>query len=214
VNGPAFAGWPPGALDWFAGLEANNNRAWFQAHRDTYDTAVRGPLEALLGELADEFGEGKVSRPNRDIRFSPDKTPYKVQIYAVVPHGAGGGRWYVQLRREGLFVGGGLYGAERAQLAAVREAVADDRTGVELAEIVARLGTARLTLMESGALKTAPRGYPVDHPRIDLLRLKHIAAGTLHPPGPWLHAARAKTRVVGDWRALLPLLDWLASATA
>ena len=87
----SFNGWPPEALEWFGSLGENNNREWFQANRSTYENAVRGPMLALLDEVSGEFGVGKVSRPNRDIRFSPDRSPYKLQIYAVVPHPGGPG---------------------------------------------------------------------------------------------------------------------------
>ena len=205
-----FTGWPPEALDWFEQLEADNTKAWFHAHRSTYDDAVRGPLELLLEELAPEFGEAIVSRPNRDTRFSKDKTPYKLQIYGRIPVPSGG-TYYVQLRREGLFVGAGLYAADREQLARVRAAIADDRTGGQLEAIIADVRTTGADLLVDGALKTAPRGYATDHPRIDLLRLPHLAAGKLHPPRKWLHTPAAEQRVVDGWRSLGPLLDWLAS---
>lgn len=209
-----FSGWPPEALGWFRELEANNNREWFHAHRPAYDEAVRGPLESLLAEVSDEFGDAKVSRPNRDTRFSPDKTPYKNRIYAVVGRAAGGGGWYVQLREEGLFAGGGLYAPDSKTVARVRAAIADDSTGPELEEVVAVMSNAGLRLFDEGALRTAPRGYPADHPRIELLRLKMYAAGTDHAAGPWLHTLEAKGRIVEAWRAVTPLLDWLARVGA
>jgi uncharacterized protein (TIGR02453 family) len=204
-----FTGWPPEALDWFRGLEANNSRAWFQEHRSTYDDAVRGPLESLLAEVADEFGDGKVARPNRDTRFSADKSPYKLQIYATIPHAGGG--WYVQLREEGLFAGGGLYAPDSRQLSSLRAAIADDRAGAQLESVIQTLRADRLELMVDGALKTAPRGFSVDHPRIALLRLRHLAAGIQYEPARWLHTARAKDRVVAAWRAVRPLLEWCAA---
>jgi uncharacterized protein (TIGR02453 family) len=206
-----FAGWPPEALEWFDGLAANNTKTWFHAHRETYDRAVRGPLEALLAGLEDEFGPAIVSRPNRDIRFAADKSPYKLQIYARVPHPESGGVLYVQLRREGLFVGGGLYMPERARLAAIRAAIADDVRGPELESIIADMAIEDVELMTDGALKTAPKGYARDHPRIELLRLPHLAAGTMHDTGPWLHTPDAERRVVDGWETLTPLLAWLAS---
>ncbi|MEX2553318.1 MAG: DUF2461 domain-containing protein [Actinomycetota bacterium] len=205
----SFKGWPPAALAWFSELEQNNNREWFQANRQTYDEAVRGPLEALLAEVNEEFGDGKVFRPNRDTRFSADKTPYKLQIYAVLYHPGRGG-WYVQLRKEGLFAGGGLYDPDRERLAAVRSAIAADDTGPKLEEVVTKMEAEGLELMKYGALKTAPRGYPADHPRVHLLRLPHLAAGIFHPAGDWLHTAEAKQRVVEAWRSVTPLLEWLA----
>ena len=81
-RGMEFRGWPPEALDWFDGLAADNSKAWFHANRPVYDEAVRSPMEDLVDDLTPEFGEMRVSRPNRDIRFSKDKTPYKLEIYA------------------------------------------------------------------------------------------------------------------------------------
>ena len=202
-----FEGWPPSALTWFDGLEADNSKAWFHEHRATYDADVRGPLELLLEEVREEFGDGIVSRPNRDIRFSKDKTPYKLQIYGRIPRDDG--VFYVSLRNEGMFVGGGVYLPDRERLARLRAAIADERTGPELEAIVADLAAAGIELMTDGALKTAPKGYAKDHPRIELLRLPHLAAGRLHPPAPWLHTRGVLDRVVDGWRAVTPLIEWV-----
>jgi uncharacterized protein (TIGR02453 family) len=208
-----FRGWPPDALTWFRELEANNTRAWFQANRATYDDAVRGPLESLLAEVEDEFGEGKVARPNRDTRFSKDKSPYKLQIYATIPRAKGGGGWYVQLTEGGLFAGGGMYMPDREARAALRAAIDDDKRGRRLERIVSSLEADGLHLMEYGGLKTAPRGYPADHPRVRFLRLGHLAAGIDHPIRKWLHTTAAKDRIVDAWRKLDPLMQWAADAT-
>ena len=88
----AFAGFAPEAFAWFSGLEADNTRQWFTAHRDTYEIAVRGAFEAMMDELADDLGgEVKVFRQHRDMRFSADKSPYKTRTYGVIrdrPDGA------------------------------------------------------------------------------------------------------------------------------
>lgn len=210
--GVEFTGWPPAALAWFDGLAADNTKDWFHANRPTYDDAVRRPFEDLIDDVMEEFGELRVSRPNRDTRFSKDKTPYKTDVYAMSrrPDGAG---WYVRLGRDGLSVGGGLYAPERARLARVREAIADDRTGPQLERVVADLEAAGLSMLREGALKTAPKGYPVDHPRIQLLRLPHIAAARSFPVRRWLHTSEAEARITEVWRTLLPLMGWL-EATA
>jgi uncharacterized protein (TIGR02453 family) len=211
MNQEPFSGWPPEAFEWFRDLEANNNRDWFQANRRTYDTAVRGPMELFLSEVSEEFGDGKVSRPNRDIRFSADKSPYKIQIYAVVERRGGGGGWYVQLSSEGLFTGGGMWMPDTRTLARIRSAISDDRSGAKLEEVIEQMRSDGLELMQEDSLKTSPRGYAVDHPRIELLRLKHFAAGSFHPPQPWLHNA-ARDHIVDGWRSVTPLLEWLAAA--
>ncbi len=70
----AFKGWPAEAIEFFEGLEADNSKAYWQANKSVYEQAVREPMNALLAELAPEFGEGKVYRPYRDVRFSADKS--------------------------------------------------------------------------------------------------------------------------------------------
>jgi uncharacterized protein (DUF2461 family) len=77
---PGFDGFPPAAFAFYAELEepGNNSKRWFDANRDRYERDVRRPMEALLAAAADGFGtDAKVFRPNRDVRFSPDKRPYK-----------------------------------------------------------------------------------------------------------------------------------------
>src|SRR5207237_6520064 len=130
----AFRGWPAEALEFYEGLEADNSKAYWQDHKAVYEDAVRGPMDELLTELAPEFGEGKVFRPYRDVRFSADKSPYKTAMGATL---AGGG--YVQLSAQGLGAGTGMYVMAPDQLERYRRAVAGDRTGGELAAMVKRL---------------------------------------------------------------------------
>jgi uncharacterized protein (TIGR02453 family) len=158
----------------------------------------------LTEELATEFGEPKIFRPYRDVRFSPDKTPYKTHIGAVV-----GGSGYVQLSAEGLGAGAGMWEMNTDQLARYRAAVAGDRPGAELEEIVAEIEKADITIHGHGALKSAPRGYPADHPRITLLRYKGLTAWKEWPVEPWLESAAAKDRVVSFFRTAQPLCSWL-----
>jgi uncharacterized protein (DUF2461 family) len=87
MTAPAFPGWPAAAVEFYRGLEADNSRAYWISRKDVYEESVRAPMEALLHELADEFGEGKIFRPNRDIRFSADKSPYKTAIGALLERG-------------------------------------------------------------------------------------------------------------------------------
>jgi uncharacterized protein (TIGR02453 family) len=202
-----FKGFGTGAIGFLRELEANNTRDWWHANKRRYEDEVRMPLEHLLSELADEFGEAKVFRPNRDTRFSKDKSPYKTWAAASVPRGSGG--FYLSLSTEGLHVAGGGYRLARDQLARYRDAVAGDRAGKQLEKILADLRRRKATTGGHGELKTAPRGYTADHPRIDLLRLDGITGGWVHAPGPWLHTRQAATKVRNGWRALVPLCDWL-----
>ena len=77
------------ACRFYEELAEDNSRDWFAANRARYEAEVRAPLEYLLDDLADEFGEGKVFRPNRDVRFSKDKSPYKTNAAAVIERDGG-----------------------------------------------------------------------------------------------------------------------------
>lgn len=204
----AFTGWPAEAVEFYEGLAADNSKVYWQAHRSVYDECVRPPMEQLLAELAAEFGPGKLFRPHRDVRFSADKAPYKTNCAATLGQGVGQG--YVSFSAEGLSVGGGLYTPDAAALRRYRTAVDRESSGALLAEIVAALRGAGYQTMAHEVLKTAPRGFAKDHPRVDLLRLKGIAMMRQWPVGPWLGTAQAKERVVGALRAGVPLNEWLA----
>jgi uncharacterized protein (TIGR02453 family) len=200
----AFQGWPIEAVEFYEGLEADNSKVYWQDNKAVYDRRVKAPMEELLAELADEFGAGKIFRPYRDVRFSADKTPYKTNCAATLGSG------YLSFSAEGLSVGGGLYMPDPTTLARYREAVDKEKSGAELAAIVAALHKAGYETMAHEVLKTAPRGYPKDHPRIDLLRHKGIAMMKTWPVGAWLGTKKAKDRVVETLRAGVPLNDWLA----
>jgi len=205
----AFTGFGKGAISFYDELAADNSRDWWLTNKRRYEDEIRGPMEHLLEEVSTEFGEAKVFRPNRDTRFSKDKSPYKTNIAAVI-HGDAGGSVYVSLGADGLHIGGGAYHPERPQLARLRAAIDDDESGTRLEAIAAELRQAKADVTAHDVLKTTPRGYAADHPRIDLLRMAGIIGMWQHRPGPWLHTAKAKDRVVDGWRALQPLNDWLA----
>jgi len=204
-----FKGFGTDACRFYEELADDNSRAWFAANRARYEAEVRAPLEYLLDDLADEFGEGKVFRANRDIRFSKDKSPYKTNAAAVIEASGGAHALYMQISAEGLMVGGGAYVLAGEPLDSLRAAIDDDRTGAELERIVADLHAAGAQTGSHEQLKTAPRGYPKDHPRIDLLRNKGIIGWWEHPPRRWLHTAQARNRVADAWRRLGPLNAWL-----
>ncbi len=201
----AFAGWPAAALEFYAGLEDDNSKAYWTSHKAVYEDKVLHPMTELLEELRPEFGEPKIFRPYRDIRFSADKTPYKTHIGATI-----GGRAYVQLSADGLSAGAGRWQLEPDELARYRAAVAADRTGRELEEIIAAIEKAGHEVHGHGTLKTAPRGYPADHPRIGLLRHKGLTAWQHWAPVPWLSTASARGRLQEFFRTSAAVCDWLS----
>lgn len=194
----------------FEGLEADNSKSYWSDHRAVYEEQVREPMTALLADLAAEFGEAKVFRPYRDVRFSKDKSPYKTHTGAHT-HGrrGGAGALYVQVSADGLMVAGGCWTMERDQLARYRAAVLDDGTGRALSRTVSSL---REDGWEPGAhdrLTRAPRGVDPDHPRVELLRLKGMGLFREHDVEPWLFTAGAREVVADAWRSLAPLNRWL-----
>ena len=198
-----FEGFGLQAFAWFTGLEQDNTKAYFTATRELYEAEVRGGLEALLDELGAELdGTARVFRQQRDLRFTPDKTPYKTRTYGVVQ----GVAWasaglYAELSARGLYAGSGLYQLASDQLERYRAAVDDDATGDALAAAVASAQDAGLEV-EGQSLRTAPRGYPRDHPRIELLRRRALIAGLRLAPGPTGSGATPRWRTSGTrgWR--------------
>jgi uncharacterized protein (TIGR02453 family) len=199
----AFNGWPEEALEFYEGLAADNSKAYWTAHKSVYQDAVLRPMTDLLEELAAEFGEAKIFRPYRDVRFSADKSPYKTHIGAVL------GTGYIQLSAEGLATGDGMYGMSPGQLDRYRRAVVSDLPGPELERIIDGIGQHGIGVSGRDVLKTAPRGYPADHPRIGLLRYKGVVAWREWPVEPWLETAAARDRVAGFLRTTAPLSRWL-----
>ena len=200
-----FAGWKGDFQGFFFGLQLDNSKTYFDAHRRQYEEEVKGPMVALLADLEQEFGPARISRPNRDIRFSADKSPYKTNIYASA-HGGG----YVALDARGLVSAGGRYMMDAPQLARFREAVAADAPGGDLAAIVAGL---RQQGYEVGGqeLKRVPPPHPQDHPRGDLLRHKRLIYWRRWEIEPWIATPEARERVSQVWRDGAGLNAWLAS---
>lgn len=208
-----FEGFGDHAVEYYDGLLADNSKAYFEDTRQLYREHVRGPMEALVAELepefGGEFGSAKVFRPHRDLRFSPNKQPYKTHCGGVIERGRGGGAYYVEVSANGLRVGGGCFHTEADQLARLRTAVDEQRRGEELRALVN-------TLCRNGwtpcgdRLKTKPRGFPADHPRIDLLRHRSLYLIRAWDPDDVLHERDTLHRVRDAWRELRPLNEWFA----
>ena len=203
-----FEGFPREAIEFYVGLEADNSKTYWQANKKIYDGCIKGPFEALAAEIAEPFRPMRLFRPNRDVRFSKDKSPYKTAA-AAMSESQGGAIYYVQLSAHGLMVGTGYYAMATDQLQRFREAVADDVTGAELVAITTALVRAGYEMGAIDELKTAPRGYQKDHPRIDLLRRKGLVAGCTWPAAAWLHTRKALGRIEDAWTTCADLNAWL-----
>jgi uncharacterized protein (TIGR02453 family) len=205
-----FEGFGPGVRQWFKGLEKDNSKDYFSGRRGFFDESVRGQMEALLDEMADKFGgEVKMFRQNRDIRFSPDKSPYKTNTYGVI-YGSSiaAPGLYASISARGLVAGSGYHMMARDQLERYREQVHHAKHGAELAKLVGKVEKAGLELWGE-TLATAPRGYGKDHERIGLLRRKSLSLGASLPFGRGIGRADGIQFVTKTWRASAPVTGWL-----
>ena len=204
-----FVGFPERALEFYEGLLADNTKAYWTDHKAVYDECVARPLRALLDDLGPEFGEARLFRPYRDVRFSRDKTPYKTQAAAVVQEGTDVGQGlYLALSADGLEDGGGIHHTAPDQVTRPRAAVAAERTGPASASLVDGLRADGWSV-DGERLVRVPKPWDAGHPRADLLRLKTVTAVRRFEPEEWLHTRAAADRVAEAWRRVGPLLAWL-----
>jgi len=195
-----FAGFTPGAIQFLTELAQNNERAWFAPRKADYERLLKEPLEALCAALAERFAarglplqaDPKRSpfRIYRDTRFSRDKSPYKTNLGATFPwvgtaggagdqvdagaHANGG---YFSFQPGEMYVGGGMWRAEKPRLDALRRAIVESpdrvREAIRDPTFVAWFGEVR----SHDSLKRIPSGYPQDHPLADMFRWKDVVFG-------------------------------------
>lgn len=210
----------PETLSFLRALKRHNDRQWFRARKERYELHVRAPMVALIERLADEFrsfAPELVATPKciyriyRDTRFSDDKTPLKTHIAASFPwrgldrhQGAG---LYIEITPAWVWVGGGMYAPETAQLTAVREHIASNHR--RLRAVVESPGFRRAVGQLDGArLRRVPRGYAKEHPAADYLRYRQFLAGKEFP-ADFAHSPRLFAGVVAVYREVAPLVRFL-----
>jgi uncharacterized protein (TIGR02453 family) len=201
---PAFG---PAAFEFYEGLQADNSKTFWDAHKSVYISAVKEPMEALLTALAPEFGDWHMFRPNRDVRFSKDKRPYKESAggYIEIEDGVG---FYVQVSAEGIATGGGWWRSSPQQIARYRDAVAGP-DGAELDKLVKGLRKADYEI-DGDLMKSAPRGFAADHARIELLKHRSLTMMTEYDADAWMETPELLKTIRGVWRKCSPTLEWLA----
>jgi uncharacterized protein (TIGR02453 family) len=185
---PGFPGFRPEAIGFLVELALNNDRSWFQPRKAEYEALLKAPLEHLCTALDEEFRTRDLPlaadaarspfRIYRDVRFARDKSPYKTNVGASFPWtGEGGGvGGYFHLEPGGIFVGGGMWHPAPARLAAWRNAVTGDRSGVHAALEDPAFRTT-FGAVDGERLKRAPTGFAPDDPDLELLKLKDVTFG-------------------------------------
>lgn len=203
----AFRGFPPEALEFLTELEANNDRDWFKANRARYDEHLVAPATALGEDLAD-LGTPKLFRPWNDTRFHA-APPIKEHLgLAIGYEGAGG--FYVELSLDGVLVAAGLHNPQSDQVERMRAAIDRPRVAAALRKAIASAETGGLDLNEPDLVR-GPRGYPADHPRMDLLRRRRLVVSKRHPVARWVERPAAGKRIRDQLDAAAPLVRWLRS---
>jgi uncharacterized protein (TIGR02453 family) len=201
-----FDGWPRGAVTFLKELEANNDRDWFKANRARYDELLLAPAQELARALERRHGKPVFFRPYRDTRFSPGPPIREHVAFKLGEVYTGGG--YVEISLDGLLVGSGVMMTMPDQIERWRRAVADPRTGPAVERLLAKAAAGGMTLHEP-ELKRVPRGYPVDHPRAELLKAKRFAVMRRDKLGPWVHTPECGARIAAALDAARPFTHWL-----
>lgn len=189
----SFQGFPRGLFEFFTELQADNSKVFWQTNKHRYEHDVRTPMHALLSELTDEFGPLRMFRPNRDVRFSTDKSPYKLWTGATSEARAVGGvGYYLEVSATGIVTGYGAMLMVPEQLRRYRAAIDNEKSGSQFEELVDSLAERSLSVSHGAEdpLKTAPRGYTANHPRIRPLRWKGAAVIQEWPKDDWMHSPR------------------------
>lgn len=189
-----------------------NTKAHWHAHKDEWEAHVRTPMRALVKELGRDFPPLRLYRPTRDLRFSRDKSPYKLFTGATSDAQAVGGvGYFLQVDAAGLTAGSGAMLMSPKELQLFRAAINDERAGCDFAELVASLGSQGIPVTSGvpETLKRVPPPFPKQHARSEFLRWKGAAAVAEFELAPWMHTAEAAAVIQDTWHASAPLMEWL-----
>jgi uncharacterized protein (TIGR02453 family) len=220
-----FAGFPLGLLEFMKGLELNNSREWFQAHRGDYEAFVLEPARdfvVAMGERLSELGEdihaepkvhGSIFAINRDTRFSTDKTPYKTHLDLWFWQGAASGLnrerpgYFFRLQPESLILGAGMHAFSEEPLQRYRTAVLDDEKGRLLEQVAETIGNGRV---HGRTYQRVPRGLPQQHPGADWLKHSGLfAENTISPVPADIFTPHAVDFCFEQFKKVAPLQRWL-----
>jgi uncharacterized protein (TIGR02453 family) len=212
---------PRETLAFLRALKRNNRREWFQPRKEQFEADVRAPMLAVVARLADDlrtFAPEIVVDPKtamyriyRDTRFSENKTPYKTHVAAVFPwrglakhEGAG---LYFHVSPDEVWMGGGMYAPQTAQLQAVREHIAANVS--RLRAIVESPGFRRqVGSLDGERLQRVPHGFPKDHRAAAYLKYRQFLAGR-ELPAAFACSPRFYSTLVAVFRQVAPLARFL-----
>lgn len=202
-------------LDFLSELEKNNNRDWFTENKKRFENHQK-VIKTFFQEINEEFGKQdsiekmQIHRIYRDIRFSKDKTPYKINFSVsfdrTKPHLRGG--YYLHIQPGGSFVGGGFWEPNAEDLNRIRkEFEMDDE---EIRAIIADEHFKKyFGELRGEELKTAPKGFDKTHPAIDLIRKKQYLISRSFTDKE-VTSENFKTEVLATFKAMRPFFDYMS----
>jgi uncharacterized protein (TIGR02453 family) len=216
-NQPAFT---KKTLSFLRSIKRNNDREWFHARREQYDTHVRGPMVEIIERLADDFRQeapefaadvkSSLFRPFRDTRFSDNKAPLKTTIAARFPHRVlgrmNGAGLYFEVAPGWVWIGGGIWAPETPQLQAIREHIAENHRA--LARIIAAPAFKKLGGLQGDCLSRVPRGFSKNHPAARLLQYRQFM-GIREEAAEFAVTPRFYSQLLNTFRAFVPLCRFL-----
>lgn len=216
-------------MTFLRGLARHNDRNWFNDRKRVYETELKVPMLALVDEITQSMADyapehmrpahRSMMRIYRDIRFSPDKRPYKTHVAAWWSRRGmektSGGGFYLHIDPKGCYVAGGVYMPEREQLLALRRWMAENHRDYnkQLNKLL-KPRSSRAPAMhpiDPEALSRMPKGFPACHPADELLRARNWGVRCSLPPALALRTTLAR-EVIARFRLMAPLVDTLNEA--
>jgi len=216
----------PEALTFLRNLARHNDRAWFQPRKETFEAELRQPMLAVVRKITDAMmdfapnhvrpAEKSLFRIYRDTRFSNDKRPYKTHIAAWWSHqgiqktwGAG---YYFHVSPKEVIVAAGAYMPEKEQLAAIRHWLLDHHE--EFRKLLKKPAVRKtFTEFEGNALTRPPKGFPCDHPALDLIQCRQWGLSATLPPEAALKPDLAAV-IIRNFKLAAPIVDALNTPVA
>jgi uncharacterized protein (TIGR02453 family) len=223
----AFTGFPRDGLAFLADLAAHNERAWFVAHKQAYQSTLLEPAQAFVVVLGERLralapgiradprtdGRGTLMRLSRDTRFSDDKTPYKTELSGLFWEGDGEKTacpaFGFRLQADGMDLMAGMFVFAKDALQRFRAAIADQQLGAELVTMIDSLRAKAGYAVQGAYYKRVPAGYEPNHPRAALLRYQGLY---VHPPrlgADVVCSATLVDRCFEHFQAIAPIQRWL-----
>jgi uncharacterized protein (TIGR02453 family) len=222
-----FSGFSREAPQFLHELAAEMNKEWFEANKPRYQSLWVEPmtqlLEQLSGKIANAYapiklGPPKLFRIYRDTRFSKDKTPYKTHVAGLIPVSkkkpvdGGGSPIYLHIGIDDEWVGCGTYYFDDKQLVKWRKLVAADKTGKQIAAIVAKLRKSGYSVGGHDDYKKVPKPYAEDHPRAEFLKMRGLTAGFPEMPRGILHQPKLLDWLAKHCQTTAPMVKWLQTS--